>query len=29
MEEKEFWRRLEFRVCAEFAGFADRRMRHY
>lgn len=29
MEEQEFWRRLEFRVGAEFAGFADRRMRHY
>ena len=29
MEEQEFWRRLEFRVCAEFAGFADRQLRHY
>lgn len=29
MEEPEFWKRLEFRICAEFAGFADRRLRYY
>jgi hypothetical protein len=23
VEEQEFWLRLEFRICAEFAGFAD------
>jgi hypothetical protein len=29
MEEPEFWQRLEFRICAEFEGFADRRLRFY
>jgi hypothetical protein len=29
VEEQEFWRRLEVRVCAEFGGLADRRLRHY
>lgn len=29
MEETEFWRRLEVRVGAEFAGFADRRLRYH
>jgi len=29
VEEQEFWRRLEVRICAEFAGFADRRLRYY
>ena len=29
MEEKEFWARLEFRICAEFAGFADHELCHY
>ncbi len=24
MEEREFWRRLAFRVCAEFAGYPAR-----
>ena len=26
---QEFWRRLEFRICVEFAGFADRQLRYY
>jgi hypothetical protein len=29
VDEQQFWRRLEFRVCAELAGFADRRQRRY
>jgi len=29
VDEQEFWRRLEFRICAEFAGFADRQLRFY
>ncbi|HEX8344382.1 MAG TPA: hypothetical protein VF657_06495 [Actinoplanes sp.] len=29
MEEQEFWGRLEFRVCAEFQGFAGKQLRHY
>jgi hypothetical protein len=29
MEEPEFWQRLEFRICAEFQGFADRSQRFY
>ena len=29
MEEPEFWQRLEYRIGAEFAGFADRRLRYY
>ena len=29
MDEAEFWGRLEFRICEEFAGFADRQLRHY
>ena len=29
MEEPEFWTRLERRICAEFAGFADRRLGYY
>ena len=28
-DEQEFWRLLEFRICAEFTGFADRQLRHY
>ena len=27
MEEREFWVHLEYRICAEFAGFADRQLR--
>ena len=27
MEEQEFWKRLEFRICAEFQGLADKRLR--
>jgi hypothetical protein len=27
MNEPEFWQRLEFRICAEFKGFADRGLR--
>jgi hypothetical protein len=27
VEEPEFWTSLEYRICAEFAGFADRRLR--
>jgi hypothetical protein len=29
MQEPEFWQRLEFRICAEFQGLADRRLRSY
>lgn len=29
MNEQEFWRRLEFRVCAELAGLADPRLRYH
>lgn len=29
MEEQEFWQRLEIRICAEFPGFADLRLRFY
>lgn len=29
VEEQEFWSRLEFRICAEFQGFADKRLRHH
>lgn len=29
MEEQEFWKRLEFRICAEFQGLADKRLRHH
>jgi hypothetical protein len=29
MTEHEFWIRLEFRVCAEFAGMTDNHLRHY
>jgi len=29
MTEHEFWIRLEYRVCGEFAGMADRHLRHY
>jgi hypothetical protein len=28
-EEPEFWKRLEYRISAEFAGLADRRLRYY
>jgi hypothetical protein len=28
VEEQEFWKRLEFRISAEFEGFADKRLRH-
>ena len=27
MDEPEFWIDLEYRICAEFAGFADRQLR--
>jgi hypothetical protein len=27
MEEQDFWVRLEFRICAEFAGFPDKQLR--
>ena len=27
--ERHFWTALEFRICAEFAGFEDKRLRHY
>jgi hypothetical protein len=27
--ESDFWNALEFRICAEFAGFEDKRLRHY
>jgi len=29
MQEPEFWQRLEFRICAEFRGFADHALRSY
>jgi hypothetical protein len=29
VEEREFWTRLEYRICDEFAGFADRHLRYY
>jgi hypothetical protein len=29
MDEATFWTELEFRVCAEFAGLADRKLRYY
>jgi hypothetical protein len=29
MDEAEYWRRLEFRICAEFAGFADIQLRNF
>ena len=29
MDEKEYWPRLEYRICAEFAGFADKHLRYY
>ena len=29
MDESEFWTRLEYRISAEFAGSADRRLRYY
>jgi len=29
MQEPEFWQRLEFRICAEFRGFADHSLRSY
>jgi hypothetical protein len=29
MEETEFWQRLEVRVGAEFAGFADRQLPYH
>jgi hypothetical protein len=29
MDEADYWRRLEHRICAEFTGFADRHLRHY
>lgn len=29
MEEQEFWRRLEFRIGAEFQGFADKTIRYH
>lgn len=29
MEEQEFWFRLEFRICAEFRGFADNQLRYH
>jgi hypothetical protein len=29
MVEKDFWLSLEFRICSEFAGFEDKRLRHY
>jgi hypothetical protein len=28
VDEAEFWSRLEFRICGEFAGFGDRALRH-
>lgn len=27
MDESDFWARLEFRICAEFRAFEDRRLR--
>jgi hypothetical protein len=29
MEEPFFWKALEYRVCREFSGFEDARLRHY
>jgi hypothetical protein len=29
IQEPEFWKRLEYRICAELAGLADRQLRHY
>ncbi|MCZ7423408.1 MULTISPECIES: hypothetical protein [unclassified Micromonospora] len=29
MDEQDFWTRMEFRIRAEFQGFADRRLRWY
>jgi hypothetical protein len=29
MSESEYWLRLEFRLCAEFAGLPERRLRHF
>lgn len=29
MDEHEFWQGLEFRICAEFAGLTDQRLRYY
>jgi hypothetical protein len=29
VDEQDFWVRLEFRICAEFAGFADVRLRRF
>jgi hypothetical protein len=29
MDEQSFWSHLEFRICGEFAGMADRRMRYF
>jgi hypothetical protein len=29
VDEQEFWQRLEYRICAEFAGFADLRLRYH
>ena len=29
VDEADFWKRLEFRISAEFAGFADRRLHFY
>ena len=29
MDEASYWRHLEFRICTEFAGFADVRLRHH
>lgn len=29
MDEVDYWLRLEYRLCREFAGFDDVRLRHY
>lgn len=29
VEERDFWSRLEFRIGAEFSGFAHRRLHYY
>ena len=29
MNESEYWLRLEYRLCEEFAGLPDRRLRHF
>jgi hypothetical protein len=29
VDEADYWLRLEFRLCGEFAGMADRRLRYY